>query len=68
MSQASRPQRSENENNHRSASRDNLDKSRYEGFEGMNFEQHRQPFQGHPAGNSGKNKSSGEEGKAPKKD
>jgi hypothetical protein len=63
MSQVSWPQPSENENNRRSSSRDNLDKSRYEGFEGMNFEQHRQPFKPQTANNSGKNKPSRREGK-----
>ena len=67
MSQVPRPQRGENENNCRPATRETQDKSRYEGFEGMNFEQRRQPFQGHPASNSGKNKSSAEEGTGPKK-
>ena len=68
MSPVSRPQRGENENNRRPASTENKDKSRYEGFEGMNFEQRRQPFQGHPASNSGKNQPSVEEGKPDKKD
>ena len=68
MSQVPRPQKSENDNDRLPVTRENHNKSRYEGFEGMNFEQHRQPFQDHPAGNSGKNKSPLEEAKAPKKD
>ena len=68
MSPVLRPQRGENENDRRPASRENQDKSRYEGFEGMNFEQRRQPFEGHPASNSDKNKPSPEEGKPHKKD
>ena len=36
------------------------------GFEGMNFEQRRPPFQPFPANNKGKNKPSGEEENTPK--
>ena len=67
MSQVARPQQGENDNNRRTASRNILDKSRYEGFEGMNFEQHRQPFKSQPASNSGKNKPSRRESKDPNK-
>jgi hypothetical protein len=56
---------SENENKGRS-SRENREPNRYEGLEGMNYEQKRQPFKPeHANKSSNKNKSSGEEGKAP---
>jgi hypothetical protein len=63
MSQMSWQQPGENENNDRSASRENKEKSRYEGFEGMNYEQRRQPYKPQHASNN--KKSSGEQGKAP---
>jgi hypothetical protein len=64
MSQVSWPQPGENDN-YRSPSRDNRERSRYEGFEGMNFEQRREPYNPQPASNSHKNKASGEEGRDP---
>jgi hypothetical protein len=65
MSQMSWQQPGENENNDRPSSRENKDKNRYEGFEGMNYEQRRQPFRPQHASNNNNKKSSGEEGKAP---
>ena len=65
MAQVSWQQQSENENNNRPPSRDNRDTSRYEGFDGMNYEQRRQPFKPRHASHSNNKKSSGEEGKSP---
>lgn len=54
----------ENENNNRST-RENNNRERYEGFEGMNYEQARQPFRPERAGNQENNTSQREEGNAP---
>ena len=55
MSQMPGPQPAGNQNTPRPLTRDNRDKSRYEGFEGMNYEQRRQPFQPDTARNTEKN-------------
>ncbi len=54
----------ENENNSRS-NRDNKSRDRFEGFEGMNYEQARQPFRTEGAGNQEQNTSQREEPNAP---
>lgn len=65
MSQLSWPQPGENENSQRSAPRENREKSRYEGFEGMNYEQRRQPFHPRLANNNGQPPTQGDEGNRP---
>ena len=56
---------SENENNNHSNSRENQERNRSDGFEGMNYEQRRQPFMPQHANNPSQKNSSSEEGKAP---
>jgi hypothetical protein len=57
----------ENENkNHSSYPRSRRDRFNVEGFEGMNFEQRRQPFNPEDSHHQKRGHPSGEEGKAPR--
>lgn len=60
MSQNMRNQPSDSQGNSGRGSDENQDRKNYEGFEGMNYEQIRQPYNPHHTGNSSRNDSKGD--------